>query len=158
MMARMSWTVDPVQALEKLSSGIRNKAMRIALNAAAAPVKAAVIASAPQQLGHLKAATKIKIKNYDKGATWTAIVGASSKFKRTRRLKGGGIKKRINKAGKKVNAYIRPAVYQHFANAGNKRMRGRHYLEAAFQRSVRNFQQIARAKLREVIEGELMKG
>ena len=61
MTSSMRWTIDPVQSLAALSSGIRNKAMRIAINAGAAPMKSAVISHAPSDRGLLKKAIRIKV-------------------------------------------------------------------------------------------------
>jgi len=145
------WQIDPVDALTKLSAGIRNKALRISLNAAAAPVKAAVIAAAPKDLGTLAQATKIKVKNYRKGNTWVAVVGAGTKFKRLKKHKGKVQKRFDKRTGKKVSVYSRPALYQHFVDQGRKGQRGKHYLRTAFTQSQRQFEAVARRKLGEVI-------
>ena len=152
--ATFHWSVDPVVAVAKLSAGIRNKALRIALNAGASPVKQAVIESAPVGVGNLAKSTKIKVKNYKKGNSWVAIVGAGAKFKRLKKRGGKVVKKMV--AGKKVSVYARPAKYQNLVNRGTKKLQGRHYLEAAFNRSKKQFEQRTKAKLKQVIE-ELMR-
>lgn len=156
MNASFVWKVDPIAALNKLAVGIKNKALRIALNAAAAPVKAAVIASAPKDKGFLAQATKIKVKNYRNSDCWVAIVGAGTKFKRLKKRAGRVVKRIDKKTGKKVSVYARPALYQHFVDKGSKHMRGRHYLKSAFTMSQKAFEMTARAKLKQVIT-ELMR-
>ena len=160
--ATFSWKVDPEKSLANLSSGIRNKALRIAINAGAAPVKAAVIASAPKDTGNLAASTKIRVRNYKANNTWVAIVGAGSSFKRamkTKDAKGRGkiVKKIDKKTGKMVTRYHRPALYQKFVDQGTVHAHGRHYLTAAFQRARSQFVDNCRRKLKEVIEQLMLK-
>ena len=102
------WQVDPVQSMGRLSAGIRNKALRIALNAGASPVKSAVISQAPKGEGYLAKSTKIKVTNYKSGNTWVAVVGAGSKYKRLKKSNGKVVKRR-DKDGKRVSVYSRPA-------------------------------------------------
>lgn len=66
-----------------VKGSIQNKIMRIAINKAAAPVKAAVIAHAPRGKGSLSKAMIIKVKFYKTGDVWIAVIGASSKFSRS---------------------------------------------------------------------------
>jgi HK97 gp10 family phage protein len=153
---KFSWSIDPAQAVQKLDAGIRNKAMRIALNAAAAPVKAAVISSAPKGEGHLAASTKIKVTNYRNKAIWVAVVGAGGKYKRLkkRKVRGkNGKTKTVTVKGKNGDRkYVRPATYQAFVDRGTKHSRARHYLPSAFKRSKTQFEATAKRKLGEVIE------
>lgn len=124
------WKIDPIQSLANLESGIRNKALRIALNAGAAPMKAAVINHAPSRLGNLKKAMRIKIKNYRQSNAWVAVIGASTSFKRK------------SKSGKA----IRPAIYQPIVNEA------KHFMEHALKSAQSQFAQIVRTKLAEVIQ------
>lgn len=139
MTASMNWRIDPVQSLGKLSAGIRNKALRIALNSGAAPVKAALIAAAPADRGNLKKAIIIKVKNYKSNNTWCAIVGAGSKFKRVVRPKLKGYQPRV----------VRPARYQHLVDKGSKRQRGRHFISAAYRTAHKAFAANVKRKLTE---------
>jgi hypothetical protein len=59
--------------------------IRIAVNKAAVPVKSAVVAAAPADVGNLKKSIRIKVKYYAKSKTWAAIIGPSSTFKRVRK-------------------------------------------------------------------------
>lgn len=131
--------------------------MSIALSAGAAPVKAAVVAAAPKDKGHLAAATIIKVKKASKNPdVWYAVVGASTKYKRAKKKKGKNgrsqiVKKTDRKTGKKVNAYIKPGLYQYFVDRGTRNMRARHYLTAAFKRAKSQFQARTLRKLHEVL-------
>lgn len=118
--------------------------MRIALNAGAAPMKAAVIAQAPNELGHLKKSQRIKIKNYRNSNTWVAIIGASKSYKKNRKLKN----KKRDRGGSKV---IRPARYQSLVNKGTKHIKGQHFMEAALRSAKEAFEQNVRRKLAEII-------
>lgn len=151
ILSSFTFKVSPDEAFKKLETGLQRKALRIALNAGAAPVKAAVIASAPKDAGHLAKATVIKVKNYKRGSTWVAIIGAGSKYKRLKKVKGRTVKKR-KKNGQTVRAVVRPYKYQSFVDKGTSKMSGRHYLEAAFETSQAAFEQRAMAKLAEVIQ------
>jgi len=62
-----------------------NKAVRIAINRASVPVKAAVVAAVPKAVGNLAQSIRIKSKWYAKSKMWAAIVGPSSSFSRVRR-------------------------------------------------------------------------
>ncbi|MBN9520842.1 hypothetical protein J0H58_20365 [bacterium] len=159
--AKFTWTVDPVTTVNRVSAGLRNRALRIALNAGASPVKQAVIATAPRDEGLLAKATIIVVRSYEKGLRWTAVVGAGSKFKRAKKTKNRSGKKTIvkklnTKTGRVETQYDRPAKYQHLVDAGTKRARPRHYLPAALRQSKNQFEQRAAAKLKQVIE-EMLK-
>lgn len=136
--AQIKWKIDPQQALNNLTSGIKNKAMRIALNAGAAPMKAAVIAAAPSGKGNLKKAIRIKVKNYRANDSWVAIIGASKSFKRVRKLKN----KKKDRGGNKT---IRPSRYQPIVN------RDRHFMESAFNSAKATFASTVQRKLQEII-------
>lgn len=142
--AKTVWRVDPVQSLSNLSGGIRNKAMRIALNAGAAPVKAATITEAPSELGNLKKSIRIKTKNYRNSNSWVAVIGASSTYKKTRKLKN----KKRDRGGSKV---IQPARYQPLVERGTKNMSGRKFLEAALNQARAQFEANFRRKFAEQI-------
>jgi hypothetical protein len=71
--------------LSYVRGSLQNKAIRIAINKAAVPVKEAVVASAPMGFGNLKKSIRIKSKYYAKAKTWAAVVGPSNSFSRVRR-------------------------------------------------------------------------
>lgn len=71
--------------LKYLRGSANNVAIRKAINKAGVPVKAAVIAAAPQQFGNLKKSIRIRSKFYKKSSTWALIVGPSSSFSRVRK-------------------------------------------------------------------------
>lgn len=141
MEARFTWKIDPTNSLPKLAAGVRNKALRIALNAGASPVKQAMIAAAPVERGNLKKAVIIKVKNYKSRNCWVAIVGAGSKFKRVIRPKRKGFKPRV----------VRPARYQHLVDRGTKRHKGRHFVSSAFRQARKQFEANVMRKLHEQI-------
>lgn len=142
--AKAVWKVDPDVAFQKLADKIKNKCIRIALNAGAAPMKAAVIAHAPSDGGFLKKSIKIKIKNYRNANYWVAIIGASSKFKRFKR----GVKVRGKKRSVKV---VRPAFYQPLVNKGTKHVKGQHFMEDALRSAQTAFATNVKRKLKEII-------
>lgn len=59
-----------------------NKAIRKAMNKAAAPVKQALVAAAPSRTGALRKSIRIRIKYYSKTRTWAAVVGPSRQKKK----------------------------------------------------------------------------
>jgi hypothetical protein len=156
---KMSWNIDPGVVLNGLSVATNNKFMRIALNAGAAPVKAAVIATAPKDRGDLSKSTRIRVRNYRNKQIWVAIVGAASKYKKPKRSKPKGnarlgkIEKYKTGKRKGETKYTRPAKYQHFVDQGRKGQRGQHYLPAALRQTKAQFNAKVNAKLKELIEG-----
>jgi hypothetical protein len=62
-----------------------NRAIRVALNKATVPAKAAVVAAAPERTGFLKRAMRIKTQ-FKKGV-WSAVVGPSTKVKKLKKKK-----------------------------------------------------------------------
>ncbi len=142
MAASIKWTIDPVQSLAGLASGIKNKAMRIAINAGAAPMKAAVISAAPSDSGLLKRSIRIRVRNYKANNTWAAIVGASWGFKKNVKIgKGRNAKRKL----------VQPARYQHLVDRGTKNFVGRNFMEAALNSGKAAFTQTVFRKLSEVI-------
>ncbi len=115
-----------LKKLPYVRGSLQNMATRIAINKAAVPVKAAVVAAAPKDIGYLKASIRIKSKYYAKSKTWAAIVGPSAKFsrmrKRPKRLKPPP-KKRPNKtlqAFKKKAAALRKRAGKKLGKAASK--------------------------------------
>ena len=125
-----------------VKGSLQNKIMRIAINKAAAPVKAAVIAQSPTMKGNLKKSIKIKSKHYKAKNIWTAIVGPSSSFTR----KGKTIKAGPKKGQKPV---IRPAKY---APAVEKKKR---FLKSSLQASAGQFRQTLQEAVRQQLEAIL---
>jgi HK97 gp10 family phage protein len=152
LQAKLTWKVDPIQAVKSLNQGMRNKALRIALQAGAAPMKDAVVAAAPSETGNLKKAMRIKVKNYKSNNTWVAIIGAASNFKRAKKTTGKNGRSQIkkNKSGEKV--FVKPSRYQRPVDVGTKYMRGRHFMASALRRAKSQFDMIARQKLAELIK------
>lgn len=152
---QIKWNVDPMQKMQRLSQGLRAKAYKIALQAGAAPMKAAVVAAAPKDQGHLAAATIIKVvkKTPD---VWFAVIGASTKYKRAKKKKGKNGRSQIvrkkGKDGKEQKVQIRPAAYQKFVDKGTRNMRARNYLTAAFKQAKGQFRSRTLSKLDEVVD------
>lgn len=122
----MVWKIDPVQAANTLTKGMKNKAMRIALNAGASPVKAAVVEQAPRgETGLLKKAFRIAVKHYKALSKWVAVIGVKSDFERK---------------GK------RPGRYHSIVDRFKK------FMSSAFNSSKGNFDNRVRQKLDEQIK------
>ncbi len=142
MNATVKWNVDPLQALNQLKQKVRNTAMRIAISAGAAPVKAAAVATSPTDKGNLAKSLRIKIKSYGANTVWIAMIGASKSYKRSKK----------SKKGKSV---IQPAKYQKYNERGSKHQRATHFLAHALDRTQAQFVQVFQAKLKQQIEAML---
>ncbi|MBP3954919.1 hypothetical protein J8F10_06445 [Gemmata sp. G18] len=116
--------------LEKLSKGLRNKAMRIALNKASSPVKAKIVAAAPNRFGFLRKSMKIRLANYQNKSVWVSVIGPSRSFVRKK-----GKFKRGKKKGQPKNH--RPANYSHLVDQGTRHIRGRHFIRKSYSRLFR---------------------
>ncbi|WP_390891110.1 HK97 gp10 family phage protein [Gemmata palustris] len=117
--------------LEKLSKGLRNKAMRIALNKASSPVKAKIVAAAPNRFGFLKKSIRIRLQNYQNKQVWVSVIGPSRSFVRKK-----GKFKRGKKKGQPKNH--RPANYSHLVDQGTRFIRGRHFIQRSYGRAFRS--------------------
>ncbi len=146
--SKLTWKIDPVVIAEKMARGVRNKVLRIAINAGAAPVKAAIIDAAPKGVGNLAQATIIKVINKRKGDCWIAVVGAGSKFKRMKKRNGKSVKNK--KTGNKV--FVRPGRYQFIQDKGSKYMKGKFYIERTGDATFRQSVQIYKARLKVELE------
>lgn len=73
--------------LEYVRGSGANKAVRIAMNKAMAPVKSTVVGNVPVGSGLLQKAIRIKIKYYKGSNTWAGITGPSTSVKKTVRPK-----------------------------------------------------------------------
>lgn len=83
--------------LKYLRGSAMNKATRMAINKAAVPVRDAVVAAAPKDIGSLKKSIRIKVRYYAKAKTWAAIVGPSNSYKRVRKRPKKAKPKKPNK-------------------------------------------------------------
>lgn len=132
------WTIDPVLSFNKLSQGMQRKALRIALNAGAAPMKVNVTSGAPSETGSLQKSMRIKTKNYKNSNIWVAIIGASIKY--------------IRNVGRGKNKKVyRPAKYQKLVDQGNENIQGKQFMKSAFQSGYQQFVNRVFQKLREVV-------
>lgn len=103
--------------LDYLRGSAMNVIIRKAMNKAAAPVKAAVVAAAPKELGNLAKSMRIRTRYYKASKTWVAVVGVSTAYKRsagrkalTRRVIWRGKGKKVV-TDELVKQYIRPNKY-----------------------------------------------
>lgn len=135
---KFEFKIDPITATAKLKNNIKNKCIRIALNAAAAPVKQSVIANAPSARGYLKKAIRIKLKNYKNNSAWLVVIGASSTFTR------GGKKRKI-----------RPAKYSNLVEKGTKFMTAKPYLKPAYTQTKSQFANVFFQRLQQEISKNL---
>lgn len=134
---KTTWKKDPTDAVKDLSRGMRNKAVRIALNAGAAPMKAAAVAQSPIETGALKKSFRIKVVNYKGKNIWVAVIGAKADFV-----------KRKGKHGKEK----KPGNYLALVDLGTKHLTGRHFMRAAYNSSINSALQTMKTKLRQQIE------
>ncbi|MBA4189125.1 MAG: hypothetical protein C0467_14095 [Planctomycetaceae bacterium] len=109
---------DPIKKIAHLKKGLQNKAMRIACNKAASPVKAEIVAQAPVDTGALKKSIRIKVKDYKSKQVWIVVIGASNKFKRKNK---------------------RPANYAHLVNKGTKTIQATHFMSFGRTASAKRF-------------------
>lgn len=135
--------------LERLKNyGIR-KAMRIAVNRAAAGMKAAVVAEAQRiaDTGALAKSARIKVKIY-RQFTMVAMVGPARGFTRS----GGKVKTGKNKGKKRL---IRPGRYAHLVEHGTRRTRAKPFIKPAELKSVPQFRRTVTQEIAREIEKEL---
>ena len=124
----MKFTQDPAVIADKLSKGLRNKAIRIAINKAAAVIKAAVVSLAPKRYGYLQKSIKIKVKNYQEKAVWVAIIGPKSDF-----IRNKGVRHRGPYKGDPIRH--RPSKYAKLLELGTKRAAARPFLKPALEQN-----------------------
>lgn len=122
----ITWEKNPFEILDNVANSVRNKAIRIAMNKAAAQVKEAVVANAPSRTGALKKSIRIIIKNYQNKNVWVAIIGPKSDFKKTT---GRGQFKVVS----------RPALYAKLVEQGTKRAKARPFLAPAYESTKQGF-------------------
>lgn len=150
MEASFKWEIDPVREADKLSKGLKNKAIRISMNKAAAKVKAAVVSNAPKRYGYLQKAQRIKVKNYKAGVVWVAVVGPKSDFKKAK-----GKVKRGPKKGSPI--YHRPSAYARLVEKGTKFAKARPYLKPALEQTAAVYMNTLRLSIKEQVRQLLPK-
>lgn len=146
--ARLKVGVDPKRQIRKLTTALKNRSMRIAMNAASAPVKAATISHAPKRYGYLAKAQRIRLRQYKASSVWVSVVGPSRSFvrvkgKRTRgKHKGEGIKHR-------------PANYGRLLDHGTKHIPALNFMAAAKAQGAPSFSSILTERLKREIDSIL---
>ena len=150
MSASVTWTIDPVKEADKLTKGLKNKVLRIAMNKASATVKAAVVSNAPSRFGYLKKSIRIKVKNYKGGSVWIAVVGPKSDFKKN---------KGKYKTGEKKGTPIvhRPSNYARLLEKGTSKMKARPFLKPALQATQSTYMKVLQASIKQQVEALLPK-
>jgi HK97 gp10 family phage protein len=147
-MAQWKVNVDPEKQIRKLTNALTNKSMRIAMNAASAPVKAAVVSQVPHKYGYLAQAQRIRLRQYKSSQVWVSIIGASRSYVR---VKG----KRTRGPNKGQGIKHRPANYAHLVEGGTKYFAGKHFMKAAKQQTQHRFAEILCQRLRMEIDNAL---
>ena len=150
MSADFKWEIAPIKTADQLSKGLRNKAIRIAMNKASAVVKNAVIAKVPVRYGYLKKSIKIKLKNYKNSAVWVSVVGPKSDFKRNK-----GKRKRGPKKGQPITH--RPSNYAKLLEKGTKHAKAHPFLKPALDATKGQFMDTLRQKIEEQVNQLLPK-
>lgn len=113
--AKVRWDVKPEVGFREFGKGFK-KAARIALNAAASPIKKEVIQQMPADTGALKKSVRIKVKSYQSGKKWYAFIGAKSDYKK--------VKKGVEK---------RPGNYLALVDQGTKHIRAMDFMRRSFE-------------------------
>ncbi|VTU02777.1 : HK97-gp10_like [Gemmataceae bacterium] len=146
MIARYELDLSPAAGLK--GGGLR-KALRIGLNRAASPVKAAVVsnAEAVKRYGFLAKAIRIRTKVYP-ADKFVAVIGPSSKFVRQK-----GKFKKGKRKGQPKKAI--PAKYAHLVERGTKRSRAQPFLGKAHAETAARFLDQVGAEVGREIEQEL---
>ncbi len=140
----MEFKVDPFRELDRLKAGLKNKIIRIAINKAAAPVKAAVISFAPLGKGPLKKSIRIKVKHYRDRGVWVAIVGPGSSFKRV----GKKFSRGKRKGQKRI---IQPSRYASQVDGGTTRAKATPFRRPALQAAGPQYVRVMMDSLREQV-------
>lgn len=130
--ANCKWKIEPNISFANVSNAITRKAMRIAINAAAAQPKAIIQSNTPTDTGILKKAMRIKVINYKNSSVWVAVIGASTTVTKTK------------KVGKKKVKVI-PAKYQKPINILT------HFMDKSADESKQVYINKVISKLREVL-------
>lgn len=141
MGAYLKFSIDPVREADKLSTGLRNRVIRIAMNKASARVRDAVVGRAPALFGYLKKSFRIKVKNYRNSNTWVAVVGPKSDFKKSK-----GKYTRGEKKGQPI--VRRPSKYAHLVERGTRHSKPKPYLKPALDATVNVYRQVLTDSIR----------
>ena len=144
MQAEFVWKYDPLKMADQLTKGLKNKAIRIAMNKAAGRVKDAVCSNAPNRYGYLSKSMRIKVKNYKDKSIWVAIVGPKSDF-----VKAKGKRTRGPLKGTAINH--RPSLYARLVERGTRHAGAKPYLAPALASTWGAFQDTLCAKLAEQV-------
>lgn len=132
--AVLEWDRNPAAFLKGVRGSLKNKCIRIAMNKAAAPVKADVVAKAPKRSGALKSSFRIKVKNYKNSNIWVALIGPKSNYVRKRKGK-----------------VVQPAHYWFILNDGSKYIVPLRIVQKAQRSSGGKFAQVFSDELRRQI-------
>jgi HK97 gp10 family phage protein len=144
------WKIDPLKTADKLSAGLKNKAIRIAMNKASAVVKNAVIGNAPVRYGYLKKSIRIKVRNYKGKVIWVSVIGPKSDFKKAK-----GKRKRGPRKGEPIQH--RPSNYARLLEQGTSHAKARPFLKPALQSTRSRFMQVLTASIKEQVNHLLPK-
>jgi len=139
------WKIDPIKEADKLSKGLKNKAIRIAMNKASAVVKNAVVQNAPIRYGYLKKSIRIKLRNYKNRAVWVSVIGPKSDFKKKK-----GKRKRGPRKGEPIQH--RPSNYARLLEQGTKHAKARPFLKPALQATRSQFMTTLTTSIREQVQ------
>jgi HK97 gp10 family phage protein len=131
---RLTWSNDPIKAVENLAVEVGNKFLRIAMNKAMAPLKELAVAGAPVKTGALKASLRIKVKSTNAGMSWYGLVGPSTAVM------------------SKIKGYKKPTLYAWPVERGSKHNTKRAFLQAAFDQGHSTTEQVFFAKLGELVD------
>lgn len=145
---KVQYDLNLTAAQQLHAYGIR-KAIRIAVNRASAPVKAAEVAAAEgiARYGFTAKSIRIRVKVYP-GDRFVSVVGTSRAFKRTK-----GKYKRGKRKGEK--RLIIPANYAWLVERGTKHARAKPWLKSAAEASLPQYQANVIEGVRTEIEAQL---
>lgn len=131
LVLRVGGVQDAINAFRDLPRSVRNKHMRIAMNAGAGVIRDAAVANAPKETGLLKKSLKIKVRVPDAsfntqhhGRPAYAVIGPSRKVVGLTQTSKAGLKltslKRLTKKGFRGNLVQRrrPSRYAHLVEKG----------------------------------------
>jgi HK97 gp10 family phage protein len=144
--ARVEFTIDPIKEANKLTKGLRNKCLRIAMNKASAKVKEQVVSKAPKRFGYLQKSIRIKVRQYKTGSVWVSIVGPKSDFRKVRKAKKATRKRKAKNA-----STHRPALYARFLEKGTKHATARPFLKPAMDATASQYLITLQASIREQV-------
>jgi hypothetical protein len=145
---RAGAVVDMSPAEELGKSGVR-KAVRIGLNRASAPVKAAVVshAGARKRYGYLQKSIRIRLRTYS-ADRWVSVIGPSTKFVRRKGKYTRGKRKGEPRL-------FKPSKYAHLFERGTKRSKAYPFLGPAYAETAGPFIRRAGREIGEELENEL---